>query len=51
MQGRPEFVGKRERVEIRRVNEGTVIVTAGEWRTLAIYGGDIKRGERKGKGK
>ena len=28
VQGRPEFVGRRERVEVRRVNEG--VVTVGE---------------------
>jgi len=49
VQRRPEFVGRRERVEVRRVNEG--VVTAGERRRymLANCADAIsERGKRKG---
>ena len=49
MQGRPEFVGQRERVKIRRVNEG--VVTAGERRRymLTICAEAISRGGKEKK--
>ena len=45
VQARPEFVGRRERVEVRRVNEGVVTVGERKRHMLAFFfgGRDFER--------